>query len=86
MKATELRNICSFSQTRKNMLDYYRTSEIAQNGSGDENITIIQSPGIEYNITYNNYVTVYVYNNSVIHMSSFYEFNNFKLKNKKNKK
>jgi len=47
MKATELRNICSFSQTRNNVLDYYRTSEIAQNGSGDENITIIQSPGTE---------------------------------------
>ncbi|XP_018354281.1 PREDICTED: uncharacterized protein LOC108755650 isoform X2 [Trachymyrmex septentrionalis] len=47
MKATELRNVCSFSQTRNNVLDYYRTSEIAQNGSGDENITIIQSPGTE---------------------------------------
>ncbi|XP_071561687.1 uncharacterized protein [Temnothorax nylanderi] len=45
MKATELHGICSFSQTRRNVLDYYRTSEIAQNGSGDENITIIQSPG-----------------------------------------
>ncbi|XP_011701174.1 PREDICTED: uncharacterized protein LOC105457921 isoform X2 [Wasmannia auropunctata] len=47
MKTTELRSICSFSQTRKNVLDYYRTSEIAQNGSGDENITIIQSPSTE---------------------------------------
>ncbi|KYN09066.1 hypothetical protein ALC57_19034 [Trachymyrmex cornetzi] len=47
MKATELQNICSFSQTKNNVLDYYRTSEIAQNGSGDENITIIQSPGNE---------------------------------------
>ncbi|XP_011865201.1 PREDICTED: uncharacterized protein LOC105560579 isoform X2 [Vollenhovia emeryi] len=44
MKATELRGICSFSQTKR-MLDYCRTSEIAQNGSGDENITIMQSPG-----------------------------------------
>ncbi|KAL6266530.1 hypothetical protein P5V15_003377 [Pogonomyrmex californicus] len=47
IKATELRASCSFSQTRRNVLDYYRTSEIAQNGSGDENITIVQSPGSE---------------------------------------
>ncbi|KYN06150.1 hypothetical protein ALC62_02911 [Cyphomyrmex costatus] len=47
MKATKLQGICSFSETRNNVLDYYRTSEIAQNGSGDENITIIQSPSTE---------------------------------------
>lgn len=41
---TELRGICSFSQTKRNVLDYYQTSENAQNGSGDENITIIQPP------------------------------------------
>ncbi|KAL6443307.1 hypothetical protein ACFW04_002891 [Cataglyphis niger] len=47
MKTTDLRGICSLSETRRNMLRYYRTSEIARDGSGDENITIIQSPSTE---------------------------------------
>lgn len=47
MKTTDLRGICSLSETRRNMFGYYRTSEIARNGSGDENITIIQSPSTE---------------------------------------
>lgn len=47
MKTTDLRGICSLSETKKNMFGYYRTSEIARNGSGDENITIIQSPNTE---------------------------------------
>ncbi|XP_025264722.1 uncharacterized protein LOC105251130 [Camponotus floridanus] len=47
MKTTDLRGICSVSKTRRNMFGYYRTSEIARNGSGDENITIIQSPSTE---------------------------------------
>lgn len=47
MKTTDLRGICSLSDTRRNMFGYYRTSEIARNGSGDENITIIQSPSTE---------------------------------------
>ncbi|XP_020293691.1 uncharacterized protein LOC109859646 isoform X2 [Pseudomyrmex gracilis] len=47
MKATDLREICSISRAKKNVLDYYRDSEIVQNGSGDENITILQSPNTE---------------------------------------
>lgn len=47
IKATDLREICSISQAKKNVLDYYRDSENVQNGSGDENITILQSPSTE---------------------------------------
>ncbi|XP_029156624.1 uncharacterized protein LOC114929296 [Nylanderia fulva] len=43
---TDLREICSLSEARRNVLGYYRTSEIARDGSG-ENITIIQSPSTE---------------------------------------
>ncbi|CAL1687876.1 unnamed protein product [Lasius platythorax] len=47
MKTTDLRGICSLSEAKRNVLGYYRTSEIARDGSGDENITIIQSPSTE---------------------------------------
>ncbi|XP_012234840.2 uncharacterized protein [Linepithema humile] len=47
MKTTDLHGICTLSRAKKNVFNYYRTSEIAQNGSGDENITIIQSPNRE---------------------------------------
>jgi len=47
IRTTDFRGIYSLSQTRKNVLNYYQTSEIAQSGSGDENIRIIQSPGTE---------------------------------------
>lgn len=47
IRATDLTEICSLSRARKNVLNYYRNSEIAQSGSGDENIRIIQSPATE---------------------------------------
>ncbi|RLU20893.1 hypothetical protein DMN91_007507 [Ooceraea biroi] len=47
IKATDFRGIYSLPQARKNVLNYYQTSEIVQSGSGDENIRIIQSPGTE---------------------------------------
>lgn len=48
MKTTDMREICSFSQTGKNVLGYYQSSKITtQNGSGDENVTMIQSPSAE---------------------------------------
>lgn len=58
MKATNLREICSLSQTRKNIFDYYRTSKIVQNGSGDESITIVQPPRTE-GIKVQNIYTIY---------------------------
>ncbi|XP_032680841.1 uncharacterized protein LOC116848642 [Odontomachus brunneus] len=47
LKTRELREICSLSQARENVLDYCRSPEVARNGNGDENITIIESPSTE---------------------------------------
>ncbi|XP_070526841.1 uncharacterized protein [Cardiocondyla obscurior] len=49
MKTTELRGICSFTKTKRNVFGCCRTSEIAQIGSGDENLAIIKSPSTEGN-------------------------------------
>lgn len=44
LKRTDFRELCSLPRAKKNVLDYYRSSEIVKDGSGDENVTIIQSP------------------------------------------
>ncbi|EFN76854.1 hypothetical protein EAI_16502 [Harpegnathos saltator] len=47
METTDLREICSLSQAKENVFDYYRSSEVAQNGSGDESIMFMQPPNTE---------------------------------------